>query len=263
MHLLGSDCPVWPDWAIYCTLGNFSKPAGTIILTKLPKLFGNFCKGVKIFHVSSDIILGNFYWHYATFYWSLCLLPIMTPPVLSLTFPIWILPLTSNLVYLLRVLKFLFVRLLRITQSLHSLSLVFSCLTYTVRFLFSFFWLLCPFILSFCEWFSFTLNGLYHSSFILSVLVFPYTINSLFKSVFLSLPLCLFHFSLSLRLYVTHSVWTPTFCSFLIETQSSLTWMDCKKNHSLSLLSLFYFFFQIFSQNSNSFFIVKKVANIN
>ena len=163
----------------------------------------------------------------------------MTPPVLSLTFPIWILPLTSNLVYLLWVLKFLFVRLLRITQSLHSLSLVFSCLTYTVRFLFSFFWLLCPFILSFCEWFSFTLNGLYHSSFILSVLVFPYTINSLFKSVFLSLPLCLFHFSLSLRLYVTHSVWTPTFCSFLIETQSSLTWMDCKKkSFSLSSFSL-------------------------
>ena len=126
VKLIWLDRPVWPDWAIYCTLGNFSKPAGTIILTKLPKLFGNFCKGVKIFHVSSDIILGNFYWHYATFYWSLCLLPIMTPPVLSLTFPIWILPLTSNLVYLLRVLKFLFVRLLRITQSLHSLSLVLT-----------------------------------------------------------------------------------------------------------------------------------------
>ena len=28
--------PVWPDWAIYCTLGNFSEPAATIILPKLP-----------------------------------------------------------------------------------------------------------------------------------------------------------------------------------------------------------------------------------
>ena len=41
---------MWPDWVIYFALGNFSKPAGTIILPKLPTLFGNFCKGVKIFH---------------------------------------------------------------------------------------------------------------------------------------------------------------------------------------------------------------------
>ena len=39
--------PVWPDWAIFCTLGNHSKPV-VIILPKLPTLFRNFCKGVKI-----------------------------------------------------------------------------------------------------------------------------------------------------------------------------------------------------------------------
>ena len=27
--------PVWPDWAIYYNLGNFSKPVTTIILPKL------------------------------------------------------------------------------------------------------------------------------------------------------------------------------------------------------------------------------------
>ena len=40
---------VWPDWVIYCTLGNFLKPVATIILPKLPTFLGNFCKGVKIF----------------------------------------------------------------------------------------------------------------------------------------------------------------------------------------------------------------------
>ena len=48
-------------------LGNYSKPVGTIILAKLPILFGNFCKGVKIFNFSGEIIFrqllqtfGNF-----------------------------------------------------------------------------------------------------------------------------------------------------------------------------------------------------------
>ena len=34
--------------------------------------FRQFCKGVKIFQFSSEIILGNFYRHLATFYWSNC-----------------------------------------------------------------------------------------------------------------------------------------------------------------------------------------------
>ena len=50
---------VWPDWAVYCTLGNFSKLVASIILPKSPTFLGNFCKGVKIFHFSSGIIFGQ------------------------------------------------------------------------------------------------------------------------------------------------------------------------------------------------------------
>ena len=49
---------VWPDWAIYWTLGKFSKPLATINLPKSPTFLGNFCKGVKIFNFSSEIIFG-------------------------------------------------------------------------------------------------------------------------------------------------------------------------------------------------------------
>ena len=35
-------------------------------------IFGNFCKGVKIFLFACEIILGNFYRHLATIYWSRC-----------------------------------------------------------------------------------------------------------------------------------------------------------------------------------------------
>ena len=52
--------PVWPNWAIYWTLGNFWKPLATINLSKYPTFLSNFCKGVKIYHFSSEIILGNF-----------------------------------------------------------------------------------------------------------------------------------------------------------------------------------------------------------
>ena len=47
---------VWPDWVIYSTLGDLTKPVATIILAKLPKFVGNFCKGVKLFHFSGRII---------------------------------------------------------------------------------------------------------------------------------------------------------------------------------------------------------------
>ena len=59
---------VWPDWAIYWTLGNFSKSAATISLPKSPTFLGNYCKGVKILNFSSEIIFrqllqtfGNFW----------------------------------------------------------------------------------------------------------------------------------------------------------------------------------------------------------
>ena len=51
--------PVWPDFAIYWTLGNFLKPLATIDLQKSPTFLGNFCRGVKIYHISSEIIFGQ------------------------------------------------------------------------------------------------------------------------------------------------------------------------------------------------------------
>ena len=52
--------PVWPDWAIYWILGNFLKSLVTIKLPKSSTFLGNFCNGVKMYHFSSEIILGNF-----------------------------------------------------------------------------------------------------------------------------------------------------------------------------------------------------------
>ena len=51
------DClAVWPDWAIYWTMGKFLKPLAIINLSKSSPFLGNFCKGVKIYHFSSEII---------------------------------------------------------------------------------------------------------------------------------------------------------------------------------------------------------------
>ena len=54
--------------------GTLLKHLATIILPKYPTFLGNFCKGVKMSHFSSEIIfgqllwtLGNFYGHWATF----------------------------------------------------------------------------------------------------------------------------------------------------------------------------------------------------
>ena len=47
---------VRPDWAIYWTLGNFSKPLAAISLPKSTTLLGNFCKGVKTLIFSCEII---------------------------------------------------------------------------------------------------------------------------------------------------------------------------------------------------------------
>ena len=59
--------PVWPDWAIYWTLSIILKPFATINLPKSATFLGNFCKGVKIYHFSIEIILGNFYRHLSIF----------------------------------------------------------------------------------------------------------------------------------------------------------------------------------------------------
>ena len=44
---------------LFHTLGNFSKPVAIINLPKSPTFLGNFCKGVKIFYFSSEIIFGQ------------------------------------------------------------------------------------------------------------------------------------------------------------------------------------------------------------
>ena len=60
--------PVWPDWAIFCTLGNHSKLMATINLAKSPTLLDNFCKDVKIIHLSSEIIFRQLLWTFGDFY---------------------------------------------------------------------------------------------------------------------------------------------------------------------------------------------------
>ena len=51
---------VWPDWAIYWTLGSFLKPLATNNLPKSLTFFGNFfVKFVKIFNFSGEIVFGQ------------------------------------------------------------------------------------------------------------------------------------------------------------------------------------------------------------
>ena len=40
-------------------IGQFFKALATINLPKSPTFLGNFCKGVKIYHFSSEIIFGQ------------------------------------------------------------------------------------------------------------------------------------------------------------------------------------------------------------
>ena len=47
---------MWPDLAIFCTLGIFLKALAKINLPKSPTFLGNICEGVKINHFSSEII---------------------------------------------------------------------------------------------------------------------------------------------------------------------------------------------------------------
>ena len=61
---------VWPDWAIYWTLWNFSKPLAAINLPKSPTFLGNFFEGVKNYHFLVISFLGNFYRHLAIFFRS-------------------------------------------------------------------------------------------------------------------------------------------------------------------------------------------------
>ena len=58
---------VWPDWAIYCTLGNFSKPWQDIFFPNCPHFQSIFVKVSKSFIILVKSFLGNFYWHLAIF----------------------------------------------------------------------------------------------------------------------------------------------------------------------------------------------------
>ena len=55
---------------VFLTLGNHSKPLASINLPKSPTLLGNFCKGVKIYHFSSEIIFGQLLKTFGDFFWS-------------------------------------------------------------------------------------------------------------------------------------------------------------------------------------------------
>ena len=67
--------PVWPDWSIYWTLGNFLKPLATTNLPKSPTFLGIFWKGVKFYHFSSEIIFRQLLWTLGDFFWSHWLRP--------------------------------------------------------------------------------------------------------------------------------------------------------------------------------------------
>ena len=46
-------------FGVFWTLGNFLKPLATITLPRSCTFLGNFCKGAKIYHFSSEIIFGQ------------------------------------------------------------------------------------------------------------------------------------------------------------------------------------------------------------
>ena len=51
-------------------LGNFLKPLAPINLPKSSTFLGNFCKVVKIYHFSREIILGQLLYTFGDFFWS-------------------------------------------------------------------------------------------------------------------------------------------------------------------------------------------------
>ena len=50
--------------------GYFLNTLATINLPKSPTFLGNFCKGVKTFHFSSEIIFGQLLLTFGVFFWS-------------------------------------------------------------------------------------------------------------------------------------------------------------------------------------------------
>ena len=50
--------------------GQLFKPLATIYWPKSPTFLGNSCEGVKIYHISSEIILRQLFWTFGDFLWS-------------------------------------------------------------------------------------------------------------------------------------------------------------------------------------------------
>ena len=73
-HLPSHKVAVWPDLAIYWTMGNFLKPLTTINWPKSATFLGNFSKVSKSIIIRVKSFLGNFYRHLAIFFWSHLLL---------------------------------------------------------------------------------------------------------------------------------------------------------------------------------------------
>ena len=59
---------VCPDWAIYWTLGNFSKPLATIYFFKSPTFLGIFVKMFKSIDFSSEIIFRQLLYTFGDFF---------------------------------------------------------------------------------------------------------------------------------------------------------------------------------------------------
>ena len=70
----------------YWTLGNFLEPLAIVNLPKSPTFFGNFCKGVEIYHFSSEIIYrqlfsGHTEWRVGVLNYAVPTLEPAPPPV--------------------------------------------------------------------------------------------------------------------------------------------------------------------------------------
>ena len=66
--IAGQLATAWPDLAIYWTFGNFLKALAAIDWSKSSSFFGKFCKGAKIYHFSSEIILKQLLWTFGDFF---------------------------------------------------------------------------------------------------------------------------------------------------------------------------------------------------
>ena len=57
-----------PDWAIYWTLGHFLKPLANNYFAQISHIRRQFFKGVKIYHFTGEIILGQLLWTFGDFF---------------------------------------------------------------------------------------------------------------------------------------------------------------------------------------------------